>query len=263
MNSLVEGISMRGASRLVDCSINTVAKTLAIAGSTAACVHNEKVVWLHCKHVQCDELTAFVQQKRNKVYTWLAIDADSKLLISYHTGGRTRADAEKFCEDLEGRIVGKCRIYTDAFAAYKSQIAEVFGSLVRHTIIKKQGDAPKKILGKSALGQSAHTSFVERMNMTIRMGNKRFARRGNAFSKNMAYHKWMIDLQIANYNFCRIHKTLRVTPAMQHGITDRVWDISDFLRWSPENSPDRSSEVFTLTKTGINHSQITELAEAA
>ena len=163
-------------------------------------------------------------------YLWLALDADRKAIISYRVGKRAADDATAFVADLRGWVVNRPQIVTDAYLPYEAAIAEAFGGNVDYVMLnKKAGRVPAVMRGRPDLSQ-ATTNHVERLNLTIRMHLRRCARRTNAHSKKIGPHRSAIALNVAWYNWCRIHETLRVTPAMETGLTDHVWSVAELMR---------------------------------
>jgi len=267
---LVEGNSMRSVSRICDVSINTVAKLLADAGEACLALHDEKVRGVQAKRVQCDEIWSFCYAKNKNVpkakaapdhagdvWTWTALDADSKLMISYFVGDRSGESARVLLYDLAGRVTDRIQLTTDGFHSYLQATEGAFGADVDYAMLEKVYGADKlakytperkysppecigarkrTIQGKPDM-KHVSTSYVERSNLSIRMQNRRFTRLTNAFSKKFTSHVHALGLYFAFYNFCRIHKTLRVTPAMQAGIADRVWSLEDIVALVDERAP--------------------------
>lgn len=255
LNMLVEGNSMRSTSRLANVSINTVSKLLVEAGNAAAEYHDKTVRGVKAERVQCDEIWSFVAAKQKNVeamkepvqgagdvWTWTAIDADSKMIISYLVGGRDGRYAAEFMDDVVSRLANRVQLTTDGHKAYLEAVEGAFGCDVDYAqLVKIYGAAPDSAKGRYSPADctgikknpiegepdEAHinTSYVERMNLNIRMGNRRFTRLTNAFSKKVDNHLHMLSLYFIHYNFCRIHKTLRVTPAMDAGVSDVVRDM--------------------------------------
>ena len=251
---LVEGTSMRAVSRLTGVSINTVTKLLEDAGRVCIAHHSHAVQNVKSKRVQCDEIWSFVAAKQRNVpamksapdvagdvWTWTALDAESKLIVSYMVGTRDADAASIFMHDVAYRLATRVQLTTDGHAAYLQAVEGAFGMDVDYAMLVKQyGPAPdsarrysppecigaekKPIMGAP---DDAHisTSYVERSNLSIRMGNRRFTRLTNAFSKKIDNHVFMLALYFTHYNFCRIHKTLRVTPAMAAGVDSVVHDM--------------------------------------
>lgn len=252
---LVEGSSMRSTSRISDVSINTVSKLLIDAGNACAGYHDNTVRGVAAERVQCDEIWSFVAAKQKNVktmkepvqgavdvWTWTAIDADSKLIISYLVGGRDGRYAAEFMDDVAARLANRVQLTTDGHKAYLEAVEGAFGADVDYAqLVKIYGAAPDSSKGRYSPADCTgikknpiegdpeekhiNTSYVERMNLNIRMGNRRFTRLTNAFSKKVDNHLHMLSLYFMHYNFCRIHKTLRVTPAMEAGVSDVVRDM--------------------------------------
>jgi IS1 family transposase len=260
LNALCEGVSMRAVSRLADVSINTVAKLLAEAGEACLAMHDELVTGVQSKRVQCDEIWSFCYAKQRNVakavaapdgagdvWTWTALDADSKLIVSYFVGDRSGESALILADDMRKRIASeRVQITTDGHNAYLRAIDEAFGADADYATLEKVyrtdpastqgrysppvciGAKKRAIEGKPDLAHVS-TSYVERANLSIRMQNRRFTRLTNAFSKKFQSHVHALALYFAFYNFVRIHKTLRMTPAMAAGITDRLWTVEDII----------------------------------
>lgn len=255
---LVEGMSMRAVSRVVGCSINTVTKLLEEVGFACNMYQSERLRNLPCKRVQCDEIWAFCYSKEKNVapedkgilghgdvWTYTAIDADSKLMVSYMVGRRDAEYASAFINDVAGRLANRVQLTTDGHAPYLNAVADTFGSEIDYAmLVKHYGAAPsmndqrryspasliaaekKEIIG-SPDKKHVSTSYVERANLTMRMGMRRFTRLTNGFSKKVENLEHAVSLHFMHYNFARIHKTLRVTPAMEAGIADHVWTLEE------------------------------------
>jgi IS1 family transposase len=261
LSLLCEGASMRSVSRLADVSINTVSKLLVDAGRVCAEFHDEKVRGVRSKRVQVDEIWSFTYAKQKQVktakkapegagdtWTWTAIDADSKLIISYLVGGRDGEYALAFMDDVRGRLANRVQMTTDGLKAYLVAVEEAFGADIDYAqLVKLYGPAqgvenerrysPAECIGAKRVKiegnpnyDDVSTSYVERHNLSIRMGNRRFTRLTNAFSKKLANHIAMLSLYFVHYNFCRMHKTLRCTPAQEAGLVPDVknmeWVVS-------------------------------------
>ena len=258
LNMLVEGMSMRAASRTVGVSINTVTKLLITAGWACAEYHHNTVCNIEATRVQCNEIWSFCYAKQKNVptsidapketgdiWTWTALDADSKLIISYMVGGRDIEYALEFLDDVKSRLTNRVQLTTDGHRAYLEAIEDTFGSDVDYAqLIKLYGDAsnseqirysPVRCNGtrrRTVTGnldmEHVSNSLVERHNLTMRKSMRRFTRLTNAFSKKIDNHIHMLSLYFVHYNFCRIHKTLKVTPAMEAGLTESLHDV-DFI----------------------------------
>ncbi len=255
---LVEGSSLRATSRMADVSINTVTKLLVDVAEAAYQYHDRAVRDVRCKRVQADEIWCFVGAKAKNVpaareqegwgdvWTWTAIDADTKLCVSYLVGGRDGWWATEFMKDVAGRIRGRVQLTTDGHRAYLNAVEDAFGSDVDYAQLQKVYGAsneghsrysPGTCIGcdmKTVSGapnpKHVSTSYVERANLTMRMGMRRFTRLTNAFSKKVENHAAAVALHFIHYNFARIHKTLRITPAMAAGISDHVWSYEEIAQ---------------------------------
>ena len=251
LNMLVEGSSMRSISRVVGVSINTVTKLLVDAGEACAAYHHEHVRGVKSQRVQCDEIWSFCYAKAKNVaaakaapeeagdvWTWTALDADSKLIVAYLVGGRDAEYANEFMLDVADRLATRVQLTTDGHGAYLDAVEGAFGIDVDFaTLIKQYGNAPegtKRYSPPVCVGtrkehwqgkpdeKHISTSYVERQNLTMRMSMRRFTRLTNAFSKKIDNHIHMLSLYFVHYNFCRIHKSLKVTPAMAAGVSDTL-----------------------------------------
>jgi IS1 family transposase len=253
---LVEGTSLRATSRLADCSINTVTKLLVDAGTACTAYQDNALRNLPCKRVQVDEIWAFCYAKAKNVesakaapenagdiWIWTAICADTKLVMSWLVGGRDAGYAQEFIEDLKSRLASRVRLTSDGLRAYLEAVESAFGGNVDYAQLVKiygatsEGQkrySPAECIGarKDAVIGSrdmthVSTSFVERQNLTMRMSMRRFTRVTNAFSKKTENHGHAVALHFMYYNFGRIHKTLRITPAMAAGVSDHVWWLEE------------------------------------
>lgn len=296
LHMLVEGNSMRSVSRMTGVSINTVTKLLIDAGKVCAVHHSRTVQNVTAKRVQCDEIWSFnyAKQKNVKaakaapawagdVWTWTAIDADSKLMVSYMVGDRSADAATEFMHDVAYRLTNRVQLTTDGHGAYLRAVEGAFGMDVDYAqLVKIYGSSPESSKGRYSPAEcigakqvpvmgspdEAHisTSYVERANLSIRMGNRRFTRLTNAFSKKIDHHVFMLALYFTFYNFCRIHKTLRVTPAMAAGIDSTVHDMDwivgmiDAVAAKPVR-PARYKQAIGTTDT-LNTGVTLEMADA-
>jgi IS1 family transposase len=260
---LVEGCSIRATCRMTGAAKGTVLKLLADLGTACRAFHDAKVRGLTCQRVQCDELWAFCGAKdknvlpdeegfgRGSVWTWTAIDADTKLMAAYHVGTRDAGCAYEFMTDLADRITTRIQLTTDGHKAYLNAVADAFGpsNIDYAMLIKLFGATPAgpgrysppacigiQMVPISGEPEATHisTSYVERANLTIRMQNRRFTRLTNAFSKKVANLEHSIAITFMHYNFCRVHQTLRVTPAMAAGLTDHVWELGELIALMPK-----------------------------
>jgi IS1 family transposase len=258
LQMLCEGASMRSISRIADVSINTVTKLLVDAGKACSDYQNKTLRNLTSKRVQCDEIWSFCYSKEKNVpedkkgrfgygdvWTWTAIDADTKLIISWLVADRGARAATEFIGDLAERLSNKIQLTTDGHKVYLNAVESAFGADIDYAMLVKlygqepEGEkrySPAKCLGAERIpinGQpdmkQVSTSYVERHNLTMRMNMRRFTRLTNGFSKKVENHTHALALYFMAYNFVRIHKTLRVTPAMAAGITDRLWSMEDVV----------------------------------
>ncbi|GBE43740.1 IS1 transposase [bacterium BMS3Bbin10] len=246
---------MRAIARLTGVSFNTVAKLLIDAGKACAEYHDENVRDVKAARIQCDEIWSFTYAKQKNVktakaapadagdtWTWTALDADSKLIVSYLVGGRDSEYAMEFMDDVRSRLANRVQLTTDGHKAYLEAVEGAFGGDVDYAqLVKMYGAAPESMKGRYSpadcigikkrriegkpVKADVSTSYVERQNLTMRMHMRRFTRLTNAFSKKFENHAHMVALYTVFYNFCRIHKTLRVTPAMEAGLTDTLHDM--------------------------------------
>ncbi len=252
---LCEGMSLRATSRLADVSINTVTKLLIDVGCAAAEYQDKTFRNLTCKRVQVDELWSFVGAKEKNatpeqkaegygdIWTWTAIDADTKLVPSWLVSDRSAEAAQAFITDLASRLANRVQLTSDGHAPYLQAIENSFGAAVDYAMLVKiygQGsEGVKRYSSPECIGckrtkitgnpdpKHIGTHYTERNNLTIRMHSRRFTRLTNAFSKKIENHAHAVALHFMFYNFARIHKTLRVTPAMQAGVTDHVWSLQE------------------------------------
>jgi IS1 family transposase len=256
LGMLVEGNSLRATSRLGDVSINTVTKLLVDLGAACSAYHDEHVKNLRLRYIQCDEIWAFCYAKDKNVpedkrgifgygdvWTWVAIDAETKLVPSFMIGTRGAQTAKAFIDDLASRLANRVQLTTDGHRVYLQAIEDAFGSDIDYAMLVKlygnDGEdetrySPAECIGCREIGITGHpdpkhisTSYVERQNLTMRMNMRRFTRLTNAFSKKVDNHVAMVAIHFMHYNFARIHKTLRVTPAMEAGISDHIWSLEE------------------------------------
>ncbi len=260
---LVEGMSIRAITRATGAAKGTVLKLLVELGEACAKYHNEHVRNVAAKRVQCDEIWSFVAVKDKNlmpdevgtfgigsVWTWTAI-TESKLIVAYHVGTRDAGCAYEFMTDLASRLSTRVQLTTDGHKAYLTAVADAFGpSGVDYAMLVKLYGAvdpgaarysPPKCIGANLNPIAGNpevehisTSHVERQNLTMRMSMRRFTRLTNAFSKKCENHAAAIALHFMFYNFCRVHQTLRVTPAMASGLADHVWELEDLIALMPK-----------------------------
>lgn len=261
ISCLVEGNSMRATSRMCDVSINTVTKLLVDVGTACAIYQNEVLRNLPCKRIQCDEIWSFCHSKQKNVsprnqgivghgdvWTWTAMCADTKLVPSWLVGLRDAGYAQAFMRDLAGRLAGRIQLTTDGNKAYLNAIEEAFGANIDYAMLIKlygepQGNqherrySPAECTGTitgtvTGMPNERHisTSYVERQNLTMRMSLRRMTRLTNGFSKKLDNLEHALALHYMHYNFARIHKSLRVTPAMAAGVSAHVWSIEEIAK---------------------------------
>lgn len=260
ISALVEGCSIRSTVRMTGASKNTIAKLMVDMARVCRAFHDETVTGLKTQRVQADEIWSFVGAKQKQVdkgaagvgdvWTWVALDADTKLAITWLVGDRDAGSAWDFTHDLAGRLISRVQLTTDGLNAYLGPIIDNFGPYVDYAqLVKLYGDdprlkeknpsarySPSKICGCQKYRRIGHpepkhisTSYVERQNLTMRMGMRRYTRLTNAFSKKVENHEAMTSLHFVYYNFCRVHQTLRVTPAMEAGLSDHVWTLEELV----------------------------------
>ena len=267
LHLLVEGTSMRATSRIADVSINTVTKLLEDVGAACLEFHDAAVRDIKSKRVQCDEIWSFCYSKEKNVapedkgvlgfgdaYTWTAIDSDTKLAISWLVGRRDTEYAEAFIADLASRLEDRIQLTTDGYGVYVNAIEKAFGGAVDYAMLVKVYEgmgamdqrrySPSRFVGADKRRINGNpdmsdvsTSYVERQNLTMRMGMRRFTRLTNGFSKKIENLAHAVALHFMYYNFGRIHKTLRVTPAMEAGISDHVWSLEEIAGLAKVEAP--------------------------
>lgn len=259
VHALVEGASINATCRMTGVAKHTVLKLLKEIGCACAAYHNKHVRNLRVRRVQADEIWSFVygkdknltleqvQSGLGSVWTWKAIDADTKLVISYTIGDRGADTAKAFIQDVASRVTNRIQLTTDGHRVYAEAVEDAFGADIDYAMLVKlygaSNDNPESryspatcigcrtgVLAGNPDPDHISTSYVERSNLSMRMGMRRFTRLTNGFSKKVENHGHMVALYFMHFNFCRIHKTLRVTPAMEAGLTDHVWDIEELIQ---------------------------------
>ena len=255
--ALVEGSSIRSTERMTGVHRDTIVRLLHRVGAGCALHHDEAMYGLNLGTVQIDEIWAYVGKKQKNLrvkddpelgdwYTFVALDNETKLVPSYRVGRRTHLTAQNFIDDLGSRVENRMQIFSDSFTPYADCIEETFGANVDYAQIQKVYQDAPELRGRYSPGKFVEsiikviigtpdeadisTSYVERHNLTMRMAMRRFTRLTNAFSKTVVSLKAAVSLYFAHYNFVRIHRSTRTTPAMAAGVTDHVWDIDELLR---------------------------------
>ncbi|MGH2864673.1 MAG: IS1 family transposase [Solirubrobacteraceae bacterium] len=263
---LVEGNGLRATTRIAGCSINTVSKLLLDIGEACATYQDEHLRDLPCKTIEADEIWSFVYAKQRNVpeelkgmfgvgdvWTWTAIDADTKLIASWYVGERKYEDARAFMGDLKSRLAGRVQLTTDGHSVYVAAVGLTFRNNIDWAQLQKQYRSPRegearyspavctgiktRILKGDPDPSRISTSYVERSNLTMRMGMRRFTRLTNGFSKKLDNHMAAIALHFMHYNFARPHKSLSLaqeegpaikrTPAMAAGLADHIWSLQE------------------------------------
>lgn len=268
LHMLVEGNSLRATARMADVSRNTVDKLLRDVGSACLDYQDENLRNLPCKHIQCDEIWSFVYSKGKNVpedkqgefgygdvWTWVSICADSKIVPCWHLGPRNAEAAQVFIDDLADRLANRVQLSTDGLRVYIDAVESAFGGDIDYAqLIKVYGnDSTKKPEKRYSPGRFIEarqsmvngnpdekhisTSYIERQNLTMRMSMRRFTRLTNGFSKKLENHMHAISLHYMHYNFCRIHKSLKVSPAMEAGISDHLWSLEEVAALVKEEAP--------------------------
>jgi len=255
--ALAEGNSINATVRMTGVAKHTILKLIADAGSACADYQDRTLRNLKCKRIQCDEIWQFCYAKEKNVpvdkrgkfgygdvWTWVAIDADTKLVPSFTIGNRDARTAQILIDDLAARLSHRVQLTTDGHRAYLEAVEGAFGCDIDYAMLIKIYGAsqeevrysPAECLGSETKIISGNpdrkhisTSYVERQNLTMRMSMRRFTRLTNGFSKKIENHGYAVAIHYMHYNFCRIHKSLRITPAMEAGITDHVWTIEEML----------------------------------
>jgi IS1 family transposase len=255
--ALVEGTSVNATVRMTGVAKNTILKLLADLGTACVEYQDRALRNLTCKRIQCDEIWQFCYAKEKNVpeelrgkfgfgdvWTWVAIDADTKLVPTFLLGNRDARAAKAFMDDLAARLASRIQLTTDGLRVYLEAVEGAFGCEVDYAMLVKLYGASQEetryspaecigcqtsVISGTPKPQNISTSYVERQNLTMRMGMRRFTRLTNGFSKKIENHFYSVAIHFMHYNFCRIHKSLRVTPAMEANVTDHVWSIEEML----------------------------------
>jgi IS1 family transposase len=268
LQMMAEGIALRAITRLTGINRTTLLKLLVDAGQAFFDYQDRILMNLPCRRVQVDEAWAFCYAKQKNVatakaapegagdiWTWVGLDADSKLAVSWHVGDRDSEAAEIFINDLAKRLSNRVQLTSDGHKPYLQAIEGAFGADIDYAIlVKVYGEAPegqRRYSPVVSTGAHKHrvegsldpkhvsTSFVERQNLSMRMGNRRMTRLTNAFSKKAEDHAHMMAIYFMHYNFVRIHQTLKITPTMAAGVTERFWEAADMVNvleaWETSN----------------------------
>jgi IS1 family transposase len=258
IHCLCEGNSIRATARLTDSAINTVVKLLIDAGNACSAYQDKVFRNLNCKKIQCDEIWSFCYAKEKNctpemkakgagdLWTWAAIDAATKLIPCWFIGKRDAGCAYHFMHDLADRLAHRVQLTTDGHKAYLNAVEDAFGTEIDYAMLQKiygnENQSPetryspaicmgarKAVISGKPDHNHVSTSYVERQNLTMRMSMRRFTRLTNGFSKKVENHEHSVALHFMYYNFCRIHKSLRVTPAMEANVTDHVWSLEEVI----------------------------------
>ncbi len=256
ISALTEGVSIRATERLTGVHRDTIMRLGVRVGENCDKLHDQTMRGLNLGRVELDEIWSFVGKKQRKLaetdssefgdqYTFTALDSTTKAIVSYTVGKRSLENTMAFAADLRERVINKPVINSDGFVAYPNAIEAAFGSdcsygqIVKHYVGSSAQDAAHRYSPGAVVAVTKNvvsgrppkisTSYVERSNLTFRMQSRRFTRLTNGFSKKLDNHKAAVSLFLAHYNFCRVHETLRVTPAMALGVADHIWSIEELI----------------------------------
>ena len=284
LHLLCEGNSIRSVTRLKGASKNTVIKLLVDAGKACMAFHDANVHNVKAKRVQVDEIWSFTYAKQKNVaaakaapngagdtWTWTAIDADSKMILSYFIGGRDGECAMWFVDDLRSRLNGRIQLTSDGHKAYLEAVEGAFGGDIDYAILHKvYGNSPESMKGKYSPAECVgtekrriegepdlkyvSTSYVERSNLTMRMHMRRFTRLTNGFSKKAENHAYAVALHMMYYNFVKLHSKLRISPAIAAGVSDKLWDVGDIVALveAEESKVDRKRGSYQKAKVAVS-----------
>ena len=266
IHCLVEGCSLRATARITNVAKDTVVRVLVQAGQVCSDFQDRAMQDLPCRRIQADEIWSFVYAKRKNLpyavspparhagdtWTWVAMCADTKLVPTWRVGTRTLRAAKDFMNDLKPRLKHRVQLTTDGHAAYLEAVEEAFGAGIDYAQLIKvyggkvedDGELPtdtasidKRIVTGEPDEDHISTSHAERQNLTMRMQMRRFTRRTNGFSKKIENHACAVALYTMHYNYCRIHSSLRVTPGMAAGLTERVWELEELVQMIEDALP--------------------------
>ena len=267
LHLLCEGSSIRAITRITGASKNTVTKLLIDAGKVCVDYHDANVREVKASRIQVDEIWSFTYAKQKNVaaakaapdgagdtWTWTAIDADNKLIVSYFVGGRDGECAMWFMDNLRARLANRVKLTSDGHRAYLNAVEGAFGDDIDYAMLNKiYGTAPEAFKGRYSPAECigakkdrvtgnpdmdhVSTSYVERSNLKMRMDMRRFTRLTNAFSKKVENHAYAVALHMMYYNFVKVHSKLRMSPAMAAGVSDRLWEIGDIVALVEASEP--------------------------
>jgi IS1 family transposase len=258
LSMLTEGMSLRAVSRITGHHVDTVMRLQVLAGEKCEALLETLIQDVPVANVEADELWAFIAKKEKTraklretspdvgdAYTFLGLDADTKLILAHHTGRRTAPHTDTFCEKLDRATAGRFQLTTDGFAAYPEAVSFHLGTRTDYaTLIKEYGTetqeerrySPPRIIAATKtpvhgapVEERICTSHVERLNLDVRMKCRRFTRLTNAFSRKLANHRAAVALTVAHYNLVKRHSSIRMTPAMKAGLTNRIWSVGELL----------------------------------
>jgi IS1 family transposase len=283
--ALVDGLGQRAVARITGTNRGTVAALALRIGQGCATLHDGMMVGVRTSRIECDELWSYVLRKRRRhqkptpdsdvtgeFYTYVGLSSSTRAIVSYLTAKRSSEATDNFIQDLRQRVIGTPEISTDGLHFYRPAIRHAFRGRAAHGVINKTYNvthlavteasrrySPAQVIAVERYAESGDpeqisTSYVERSHLTLRMASKRFARLSNGFSKRIEPHAAAVALHVMHYNFCRVHESLRTTPAMALGVADRVWSVGDLLDAAlatmpaaPENAPDRRKRFTVIT----------------
>lgn len=280
--ALCEGNSIRSVERLTDVHRDTIMRLGKRVGDGCAWLHDATMQNLQVSILQLDEAWSFVGKKQRRTaagetdkgdqYVYVALDATNKAIISYTVGKRIAENTRAFAADIYSRIINQPQITTDGLEQYVPAIEEAFGIGVNYAMLVKRyegepgpdaarryspgwvvGVSRQRVIGRPRR-EHISTSFVERQNLSLRMGSRRFTRLTNGFSKKLANHEAAVSLYVAHYNLCRVHEALRITLAMGLGVTDHIWTIGELVEATTDGAlpqpPGRRSGPFRVIDGG-------------